>query len=151
MAVTPTPGPSLPTLDVPADIDKISITNGDKGEVVLEKQGDSWALTKPVTGLANQANVKSLIDNLRDIKLREVVAETADDVTKISDDLVPSKVVHVVAWKGSDKKVDLLFGKAGGRGEMMMLTGRPSVFAASGYSSFLYTRSTDGWTAKASP
>ena len=38
----------LPEIKAPDDIDKISITNGDKGEVVLEKKGDKWELTKPV-------------------------------------------------------------------------------------------------------
>ena len=32
----------LPEIKAPDDIDKISITNADKGEIVLEKKGDKW-------------------------------------------------------------------------------------------------------------
>ncbi len=135
----------LPTVSGPEDIDKISITNADKGEVVLEKQGDKWMLTKPLTFAANQQNVKSLIDNLKELKAKEIVADNADDGTKKGYDLDPQHAVHVVAWKGADKKVDDWFGKSGGRGEMMMIEGKPTIYAASGYSSFLYARELKAW------
>jgi hypothetical protein len=135
----------MPTVSGPEDIDKISLTNGEKGEVVLEKKGDKWVLTKPIEAPANQQNVKSLIDNLKELKAKEVVENNADEATKISDDLTPSKGVHIVAFKGADKKVDNTFGKSGGRGEMMMVDGKPAIYAATGYSSFLYTRDLKGW------
>ena len=135
----------MPTVSGPEDIDKISITNGDKGEVVLEKKDDKWVLTKPMNVAANQQNVKSLIDNLKELKVKEIVADTADDTMRTGDDLTASKGVHVVAWKGADKKVDDTFGRLGGRGEMMMVEGKPGIYAASGYSSFLYTRDSKGW------
>ena len=34
-----------PSVKGPDDLDKISITNGDKPTVVLEKQGDKWMVT----------------------------------------------------------------------------------------------------------
>jgi hypothetical protein len=135
----------MPTVSGPEDVDKISITNGEKGEVVLEKKDDKWVLTKPLQTAANQQNVKSLVDNLKELKAKEIVTDNADDAVKISDDLTPTKGIHVIAWKGADKKVDDTFGKSGGRGEMMMVDGKPGIYAASGYSSFLYTRDLKGW------
>ena len=64
----------LPVLSGPEDLDKISITNADKGEVALAKEDDKWMLTKPVHALANQNIVKQLIDNLKELKATEVVA-----------------------------------------------------------------------------
>lgn len=135
----------LPEIKGPDDVDKISITNADKGEVVLEKQGDKWMVTKPLTALANQSNVKSLLDNLKELKAKEVVASQPDDAVKKEYNLDAAHAVHLVAWKGADKKVDDWFGKSGGRGEMVMKDGNPSIFAASGYSGYLYSRELKDW------
>src|SRR4051812_49043462 len=55
----------LPEVKLAADdadkVTKVAIQNGAKGDVVLEKDGDNWKVTKPVTFAANQQNVKSLI------------------------------------------------------------------------------------------
>src|SRR5271170_2726637 len=65
----------FPTVSAPDDVDKISITNGDKGEIVLQKvvapkapPGDGgpammWQLAKPVTAPASQQTVKDLVNN----------------------------------------------------------------------------------------
>ncbi|MFO0679047.1 MAG: DUF4340 domain-containing protein [Polyangiaceae bacterium] len=139
----------IPTVSSPEDVDKISITHADKGEVVLEKKGDKWEVTKPVSAPANQANVKQLIDNMKELKAKEVLANAADDSLKKLYDLEPSKAVHVMAWKGADKKVDNLFGKSGSRGQAVMVEGKPQIFGipsgAGSYSSYLYTREVKGW------
>src|SRR5439155_686152 len=83
----------LPEIKGTDDIDKISITNGDKGEVVLEKKDDKWMLTKPVSALANQANVKSLLDNLKELKAKEVIASNPDDGVKKEYNLDPAHVI----------------------------------------------------------
>lgn len=135
----------LPELKVD-DVDKISIQNADKPEVVLEKKGENtWVLVKPVEAPANQTNVKSLIDNLKELKAKEsIVAEPTDEVKK-EYQFEPSKAVHVVAYKGGDKKLDMQFGKSGARGQMAMVDGKPGIYAVTGYSSYLYTRETKGW------
>ena len=138
----------LPEIKGTDDVDKISITNGEKGEVVLEKKDDKWFVTKPVNAAANQASVKSLIDNLKELKVKEVVASSPDDGVKKEYNLDPAHAVHVVAWKGADKKVDDNFGKSGGRGEMVMKEGNPAIYAASGYSGYLYGREVKDWRDK---
>jgi hypothetical protein len=86
-----------------------------------------------------------LLSNFKELKAKEVIARNADDAVKKSYELDTLKAVHVQAWKGGEKKLDNLFGKFGGRGQMMMLADKPDVYAASGYSSYLYTREVKGW------
>jgi len=135
----------LPTIAGTEDLDKIVITNADKGVFELAKDGDKWWLNKPVHALANQSNVKQLIDNLKEIKATEVVATTATDDLKASYDLVPAKAVRVVGWKGAETKVDDTFGKSGSRGQMVMAEGKPGIYAAKGFSVYLYNREQKGW------
>ena len=144
-AQTTTQSAEMPVVSGPDDVDKTSVTNGDKGDVVLEKKDDKWVLTKPVDFRANQENVKQLLNNLKELKAKEIVADNADDSVKKGYELDPQHAVHLVAWKGDDKKVDDWFGKSGGRGEMMMVEGKPAIYAVSGYSSFVYTRDLKGW------
>jgi hypothetical protein len=135
----------LPEIKGSEDVDKIVITNADKGEVVLEKKGDKWQLTKPVTFPANQANVKSLIDNLKELKTTELIEANPSEDVKKSYQLDPAHAIHVVAYKGADKKVDDLFGKSGGRGQMVMAEGKPGIYSSSGYSGYLYGREVKAW------
>src|ERR1700722_7104225 len=121
----------LPSVGSSDDLDKFEITNGKKGQVVLEKKDDKWWVTKPVNALANQTNMKQLMDNLKEIKATELVATNVNDEIKKGYDLDPSKAVHVVAYKAGDKKLDDTFGKSGSRGEMMMVEGKSNVYSVS--------------------
>ena len=143
----------LPSVSLPKDdadkLTKIEVTTIDKDDkskklpVTLEKKGDAWEVTSPVEAKANTANVKSLIDNLKDIKTKEVIDpnRSSYDQYDVSDD----KAVHVVAWKGADKVDDLYFGKSGTRGQMVRVAGRDGVFIAEKYSGYLYTRELKRW------
>jgi hypothetical protein len=144
----------FPTISAPEDIDRISVVNGDKPEVVLEKVPDPkgaaaadggaagvWQVTKPVTAPANQQSVKDLIANLKDLKVDSQVNLTLSDDVKKEKDLDAAHAVHVTAWKGGDKKVDELFGKSGAAGQLVLVTDKPtSVWAAKGFSSYLYKK-----------
>ncbi len=141
-----------PSVAAPDDIDKISITNGDKGEVVLEKAADSsgpadagatakWVLTAPVKADASQQVVKDLLANLKDLKADSQVHLKLDDAVRKDKQLDPAHAVHVVAWKAGTKKLDELFGKSGAAGELMVASSQPDqVWAVKGYSSYLYTK-----------
>lgn len=136
---------ALPEIKAPDDIDKVSITNADKAEIVLEKKDDKWVMTKPVSAPANQSNVDQVVKNLKDLKVKEVISSEPSDSSKKDYDFTPEKRVHVVAFKGDDKKVDLTFGGSGGRGQMAMVEGKPAIYGVSGYSSYLYTREPKGF------
>ncbi len=135
----------LPTVSGSEDLDKFEITNADKGTIVLEKKDDKWWVTKPVTALANQSNVKQMVDNLKELKVTEVVATNATEDIKKGYELEPSKAVHVVGYKLGEKKLDDIFGKSGSRGEMMMVEGKDNVYAATGYALYMYNRDVKGW------
>lgn len=133
---------SLPEIKLSAEdaeaLTRIEIRNADQGEVVLEKQGDAWAMTKPISYPAHRQNVKSLIENLRELKLKDTIdpGESQYATYELDDE----KAVHVTAFKGDEKVVDLYFGKSGSRGQMTRMGAQPGVYIAGGYSSYLYTR-----------
>ncbi len=134
--------PEIKNLD---EIDKVSIKNGDKDEIVVEKKGDKWEVVKPVQAPANQSNVDQLVKNLKELKPKEIISDQATEDSKKDYDLVPEKAVHVVAYKGGDKKIDLMFGASGPRGQIVMVEGKPGIYTVSGYSSYLYTREVKGF------
>jgi hypothetical protein len=137
----------LPPIAIAKDdtdkVTKIEIKNADKSEVTLEKKGDAWEVTKPVAAKANAANVRSLLDNLRDMKVKEVIDKTA--ATYDQYELNDAKGVHVVAYKGGDKSFDMYFGKSGSRGQMARITGKDGVYVVIGYSGYLFTREVKNW------
>src|SRR5690606_8019656 len=49
-------------------ITKLTI-KGEKGEVTLEKKGDDWEIVAPISAKANAQNVKSTLDNLKNIEV----------------------------------------------------------------------------------
>ncbi len=143
---------ALPKIELSEDdtkkIDKITLTKpaGDAGaavEVELTKTGDDWKLTKPIEAAANQANVKSLLDNLKTLKTTELIDNTKTNYAKF--DLSDDKAVHAVFSKGAAPALDLYFGESGGRGQMTRIGGKDGVYATKGYSSFLYSRDVKGW------
>src|SRR6187397_2839177 len=73
---------SLPKIEISEDdskkIDKIVLHKPGKDgaaavDVTLVKKGEEWRLSEPVDALANQANVKSLLDSLKSIKSSEMI------------------------------------------------------------------------------
>ncbi len=143
----------LPKIAVSDDdvkkIDKITLSKaaGEDGgaatEIELVKKGDDWEVSKPVEAKANQANVKSLLDNLKTLKVSELIdpAKTGYEKFKVSD----TEGLHAVFMKGTDTALDLRFGENGGRGQMTRVTGKDGVYAVKGYSSYLYDRDMKGW------
>lgn len=137
----------LPAVAVSKDdvekITKIELKNADKSSVTLEKKGDSWEVTAPVSAKANAANVRSLLDNLKELKSKEVIDRGSGTYGQY--ELTDEKAVHLVAMKDAEKVADYYFGKSGSRGQMMRLGGKEGVYVVGGYSSYLYTRETKNW------
>lgn len=124
----------------------VSTPAGDGGaglEVVLEKQGEEWRLVKPLSALANQSNVKSVLDNLKTLKVTEEISPSKDGWERagVSD----AKATHVLIQKGNDTLTELWFGEGGTRGQMARLAGNDGVYIVKGYSNFVYQRDIKGW------
>ncbi|HEY3499652.1 MAG TPA: DUF4340 domain-containing protein, partial [Polyangiaceae bacterium] len=144
---------SLPKIAITEDdtkaIDKIVLTKaGDEDggagtEIELTKKGEDWRVTKPVDASANQANVKSLLDNLKSLKVTELIdaGKASYDKFKVAD----GKGLHAVFTKGGTTVLDAIFGENGGRGQMTRIAGKDGVYATKGYSSYLYDRELKGW------
>jgi hypothetical protein len=112
-------------------------------EVVLVKKGENWRLEKPIDAEANQANVKSLLDNLKSLKVSEAIDPSASAYEKyeVSD----AKGLHAVFSKDNGVVLDAYFGQNGGRGQMTRIAGKEGVYAVKGYSSYLYDREVKSW------
>src|SRR5687768_582430 len=67
----------LPVITLPKEeadkITKLEFKNGDKEQIVLEKKGDAWEITKPIQAKANKADIKTLLDGLKDLKTTDVI------------------------------------------------------------------------------
>lgn len=148
---------SLPKIAITEDdlkkIDKVEITKpseteGGKAEdIVLVKKGDEdWDLEKPVSAKAGASNVKSMIDNLKRLEVKELIDSKKDSYTKYK--LTDDKALHTVFYKGKDVAFDAYFGEDGSRGQMTRLPGKDAVYAVKGYSSYLFNRDSKAWREK---
>lgn len=152
----------LPTLSAPEDVDKLQITNGDKSDVVLERVPDpkaaesgdggsatKWVMTKPLASEVTQQVVKDLLSNLKDLKADSKLNIKLDDDVRKEKQLDAAHGLHLVAWKDGTKKVDETFGKSGAAGQLVVVADKPdAVWAAKGYSSFLYAKETKDFREK---
>lgn len=112
-------------------------------DVTLTKKGEEWRVTEPVDAEAMQAHVKSLLDNLKSVKVSEVIdtGKTEYAKYKVSDELG----FHVQAFKDDKAVFDVYFGDNGGRGQMTRIAGKDGVYAVKGYSDYLYNRDVKSW------
>ncbi|HEY6725350.1 MAG TPA: DUF4340 domain-containing protein [Polyangiaceae bacterium] len=149
---------ALPEIKVTDDdikkIDKFVIetpeekADGDKekkaaAKHVLVKQGEEWKLDEPVKALANQANVESLLKNLKTLKVKEQITKDPKDFGKY--ELGDKEALHATFYKGKDVAYEFWFGKRGGIGQMSRIKGHEGGYVVDGYSSYLYGRDTKGW------
>jgi hypothetical protein len=129
-------------------VDRIVISKsesdaGAASEVVLDKKDDKWFVSKPISAPAQEANVKSVLDNLKLLEITERIAAGKEQYAQfgVSDD----KATHVTIYKGADKLLDAYLGDGGSRGQMGRLAGKDGVYAVKGYSNYLYARELKGW------
>jgi hypothetical protein len=118
--------------------------NETRQEYVLERKGDeAWDLAKPMAAKANANNVKAMLDNLVKLKLSEQISTSADTYGEWG--LTDEKALHAVFYEGDKVVADLYVGDSGSRGQMTRLGGKTGVFAAKGFSKWVYDRDLKGW------
>jgi len=148
---------SLPKLKITEDdtkkVDKVEITRGgddDKSPretIVMVKKGDEdWALEKPVAAKASASTIKSMVDDLKRLEVKELIDSSKDSYAKykVTDD----KALHATFYKGKDVLLDAYFGEDGSRGQMTRLAGKDGVYAVKGYSSYTFNKDSKGWRDK---
>ncbi|MCL2822502.1 MAG: DUF4340 domain-containing protein [Polyangiaceae bacterium] len=134
------------------NVTKLVIKEKDKPEVVLEKRGEDWWVTKPLEAKASLSNVKSTIDNLKTIETKDSINDTPEAPAMYGDyELEGEKAIQVLAYvgeAGSEKVFDAYFGKTGSRGQMARLADKPGIWVVKGFSSYQYSRQIKDWREK---
>ena len=126
-------------------VTKLVVKSKDHDEVVLEKKGTVWRLSKPLDALASASNVDAILKNLEKLELGTVIADNADEKTFEKYELDEKNATHVQVFAGDEKVLDAYFGKSGTRGQIARLGGNPAVYTAKGYSSFLFAKEVKSW------
>ncbi|HVW27342.1 MAG TPA: DUF4340 domain-containing protein [Polyangiaceae bacterium] len=147
----------LPKLKITDDdikkIDKVDLTRGGDSDtsprenIVLVKKGDEdWDLTKPVAAKASASTVKSMLDDLKRLEVKELIDPSKDSYAKykVTDD----KALHAIFYKGNDVVLEAYFGEDGSRGQMTRLAGKDGVYAVKGYSSYTFNKDAKSWRDK---
>ena len=105
--------------------------------ITLEKVGQGWEMTSPLKTRASASKVKALLENLQKLTLVKVLEPGAgsDDPYDLAD----AKTLHVVAWTGKDKVIDLSLGKTVPEGQVARTPAIPGalVIANSGFERLL--------------
>ena len=126
---------------VPAEIDRITLTNGSRLETKFEKRDGGWTITSPLpAGPANAEAVQAILQNLSEIKVTEQLSASARPEDLASYELTPDKAIHVVVARSGSMVADLWFGKSGGRGQMLRVGNNKAIWTARGYSSYIYSK-----------
>jgi hypothetical protein len=148
---------SLPKLKITEDdtkkVDKVELTRGGDSDtsprenIVLVKKGEEdWSIEKPTTAKASASTVKSMVDDLKRLEVKELIDSSKDSYAKykVTDD----KALHAVFYKGKDVLLDAYFGEDGSRGQMTRLAGKDGVYAVKGYSSYTFNKDAKSWRDK---
>src|SRR6476659_3461716 len=128
---------TLPKVTITDDdikkIDKVELSRGGEGDagvredIVLVKKGEEdWDLEKPKAAKASASNVKSMIDDLKRIEVKEIIDSGKTSYAKYK--LEDNKALHAVFYKGKDVAFDGYFGEDGSRGQMTRLGGKDGVY-----------------------
>lgn len=131
--------------DAAAKITKLVIKAKDKDEVTLELKDKVWGLTKPLVAKANQESLERLLKSFDKLEVDAVISDAPDDATVKRYELDDAKATHVQAFAGDKQVLDAIFGKGGGRGQMMRLEGKGPIYAVKGYSTYDVVHDLKGW------
>ncbi len=153
------PGPPpLPAIALDADdaraLTRLEIGRPDDDDparrliITLERRGAGWEMTAPILTEASRAAVEEAVANLENLHLWKELDPGTGYYEQY--DLTDEKALHVVAWRGGKKVLDLFFGKGAQEGQLVRLPDRDGMFALvnwgpQGYQGFLLTRDVRAW------
>ncbi len=127
-------------------VTKLEFKPAGKEPVVLEKSAEGWQITAPKAAKANAADVKSLLEGMKNLKVTDAIdrGTTAYEKYEVSD----GKGVHFVMWSGNEKSLEVVFGQSGSRGQTLRVLGKDGVWVAEGYQGSYFTKDMKGWRDK---
>jgi hypothetical protein len=116
--------------------------------VAFERRGAGWEMTAPILTEASPARVDEAIGNLETLHLWKQLDPGTSYYAQY--DLTDEKALHIVAWRGTAKVVDLWCGKGSLEGQLVRLPDRDGMFALvnwgpQGYQGFLFTADVRSW------
>jgi hypothetical protein len=93
-----------------ADVQEVQIASGTEAPVILQRQEkDQWQMTAPTNARADEKQVRSLLQSLRDVKVQAFVAEQAADLEPYG---LHTPMLRLALTVGPDRTVKtLLLGK----------------------------------------
>jgi hypothetical protein len=114
--------------------------------VLVKKGEEDWNIEKPTAAKASASTVKTMVDDLKRLEVKELIDTSKDSYAKykVTDD----KALHAVFYKGKDVLLDAYFGEDGSRGQMTRLAGKDGVYAVKGYSSYTFNKDAKSWRDK---
>jgi hypothetical protein len=123
------PVATLPTIKK-EDVTELAIAKAGQPTIVLQKQGDKWSLTAPLSADVNQSILDGALDKLADLKVASVAATRKENFEKLEVDA--AHAVHVTAKAGAKPLADLYLGASKGGNTMVRVEGQDVVLAARG-------------------
>jgi hypothetical protein len=123
------PTASLPSIKK-EDVTELAIKRPDQAEVVLQKQGDKWAMTAPFSAEASKDAVDNMLDKLADLKVAGVAATRKENYEKLEVDA--AHALHVQAKAGDKLVANLHLGAGRGGNTMVRVEGDEQVLSAKG-------------------
>lgn len=119
----------------------------------LVKNGEAWKVgktEKDVPYQANQANVDSVLEAVKSVKLLDKVGNASGEASQIRYDLTDGKKIDVTAYGGGKVLRKITVGKASTTGTQcyVMLDGGNEVYLASGNLASTFGKSTDDFRSR---
>jgi len=134
----------LPVIELDQSaITTLEITRPQDSRVVLSKVDDAWRVTEPLEAAADKNNVESALNRLGDVKIRRIVASTAQNYARLQVD--ETSAVQVVVKAGETTLARLMIGKYGNGMTMLRIDDREEVFGAKGSLRYAFDRELKAW------
>jgi len=131
------PVTTLPTLKK-EQLTEIEIVRPSEPPVVLAKQGDTWALVKPVAAKADLSAVDQVIEKLTTLDITGVTATRKENHARLQVDA--EKAIHVKAKGGDKVLLDIYVGMSKGGNTMLRIEGKDTVLGAKGGLRFAFDK-----------
>lgn len=119
----------LPALDAKA-IKRVTIAEPEKPAVVLERTGETWALSKPLSYRADERAVRELVDKLAQLELGDLVTEQKSSHAEHQVD--ERGGVRVTVSDGQKTLADFVIGQVLASYTMLRPAGKDEVYQAVG-------------------